>query len=124
MEEKVFLVSTEAHKAAKITVSKARNIIKRYDVDCSTFRTFKILLSLLKYEMVSYDSFICDLLGNMMKHADDNTYTFGINVGDIMAKVPYMSVCGIQATLMQYSSNIALFDIVYTECMDVEDESK
>ncbi len=51
----------------------------------------------------------------MLHRADDGIYKNNLDVADIMVKLPYMSVFGIQTTLMRNSSNIALFEMVNDE---------
>ena len=56
-----------------------------------------------------------DLLGTMLHKADDGIYKTKMDVSDIMAELPFMSIFGIQTTLMRNSSNIALFEMVNDE---------
>ena len=112
----LFLVNQTAVDFAKKLVGEADNY-GMYDADHSVTRTFRSLISELKYEceLYEYNSFIADLLGTMLHNADDGIYETKMNVSDIMAELPYMSVFGIQTTLMRNSSNIALFEMVNDE---------
>ena len=112
----LFLVNQTAVDFAKKLVGKA-NGYGMYDADHSVTRTFRSLISELKYEceLYEYNSFIADLLGTMLHNADDGIYETKMNVSGIMAELPYMSVFGIQTTLMRNSSNIALFEMVNDE---------
>ena len=112
----LFLVNQTAVDFAKKLVGKADGY-GMYDADHSTTRTFQVLINVLKREceLYEYNSFIADLLGTMLHNADDGIYETKMNVSDIMAELPYMSVFGIQTTLMRNSSNIALFEMVNDE---------
>ena len=121
----LFLVNQTALDFAKKLVGKA-NGYGMYDADHSVTRTFRLLISELKYEceLYEYNSFIADLLGTMLHKADDGIYETKMNVSDIMVKLPYMSVFGIQTTLMRNSSNIALFEMVNNEYNEKEDDDE
>ena len=118
----LFLVNQTAVDFAKKLVGEADNY-GMYDADHSTTRTFQVLINVLKREceLYEYNSFIMDLLGTMLHKADDGIYETKMNVSDIMAELPYMSVFGIQTTLMRNSSNIALFEMVNEEFSAQED---
>ena len=112
----LFLVNQTAVDFAKKLVCEADSY-GMYDADHSTTRTFQVLINVLKREceLYEYNSFIMDLLGTMLHRADDGIYKTKMNVSDIMAELPFMSVFGIQTTLMRNSSNIALFEMVNDE---------
>ena len=112
----LFLVNSSAIEFAKKLVGKADGY-GMYDADHSTTRTFQVLINVLKREceLYEYNSFIMDLLGTMLHRADDGIYKTKMDVSDIMAELPFMSVFGIQTTLMRNSSNIALFEMVNDE---------
>ena len=117
----LFLVNQTAVDFAKKLVGEADSY-GMYDADHSTTRTFQVLINVLKREceLYEYNSFIADLLGTMLHNADDGIYETKMNVSDIMAELPYMSVFGIQTTLMRNSSNIALFEMVNNEYNEYE----
>ena len=117
----LFLVNQTAVDFAKKLVEKA-NGYGMYDADHSVTRTFQVLINVLKREceLYEYNSFIADLLGTMLHNADDGIYKTKMNVSDIMAELPYMSVFGIQTTLMRNSSSIALFEMVNNEYNEYE----
>ena len=112
----LFLVNSSAIEFAKKLVEKA-NGYGMYDADHSVTRTFQVLINVLKREceLYEYNSFIMDLLGTMLHRADDGIYKTKMDVSGIMAELPFMSVFGIQTTLMRNSSNIALFEMVNDE---------
>ena len=112
----LFLVNQTAVDFAKKLVCKADGY-GMYDADHSTTRTFQVLINVLKREceLYEYNSFIMDLLGTMLHRADDGIYKTKMDVSDIMAELPFMSVFGIQTTLIRNSSNIALFEMVNDE---------
>ena len=112
----LFLVNQTAVDFAKKLVGKADGY-GMYDADHSTTRTFQVLINVLKREceLYEYNSFIMDLLGTMLHRADDGIYKTKMDVSGIMAELPFMSVFGIQTTLMRNSSNIALFEMVNDE---------
>lgn len=112
----LFLVNQTAVDFAKKLVCEADSY-GMYDADHSTTRTFQVLINVLKREceLYEYNSFIMDLLGTMLHRADDGIYKTKMDVSGIMAELPFMSVFGIQTTLMRNSSNIALFEMVNDE---------
>ena len=112
----LFLVNQTAVDFAKKLVEKADGY-GMYDADHSTTRTFQVLINVLKREceLYEYNSFIMDLLGTMLHKADDGIYKTKMDVFGIMAELPFMSIFGIQTTLMRNSSNIALFEMVNDE---------
>ena len=113
----LFLVNQTAVDFAKKLVGEAADGYGMYDADHSMTRTFQVLINVLKREceLCEYNSFIMDLLGTMLHRADDGIYKTKMDVSDIMAELPFMSVFGIQTTLMRNSSNIALFEMVNDE---------
>ena len=113
----LFLVNQTAVDFAKKLVGEAADGYGMYDADHSMTRTFQVLINVLKREceLYEYNSFIMDLLGTMLHRADDGIYKTKMDVSDIMAELPFMSVFGIQTTLMRNSSNIALFEMVNDE---------
>ena len=113
----LFLVNQTAVDFAKKLVGEAADGYGMYDADHSMTRTFQVLINVLKREceLYEYNSFIVDLLGTMLHRADDGIYKTKMDVSDIMAELPFMSVFGIQTTLMRNSSNIALFEMVNDE---------
>lgn len=121
MNENVFLVSPVTESYVKKVVDKSEGYIQNYQTDNSVYRTVKILFAVLKYEyecccdMSNYDAFICDLLDMMAKHADKESYTTELGTSSIMMELPHMTVNGIQLVLMQISTNIALYEILYDE---------
>lgn len=117
----LFLVNSSAIEFAKKLVEKA-NGYGMYDADHSVTRTFQVLINVLKREceLYEYNSFIMDLLGTMLHRADDGIYKTKMDVSDIMAELPFMSVFGIQTTLMRNSGNIALFEMVNNEYNEYE----
>ena len=124
MNENVFLVDPATVKYVETAVNKSDGSVQSYQADNSVYRTVKVLFAVLKYEyecsfdMDNYVNFICDLLGMMAKHADKDEYTVELDVRDIMASLPNKSVYGIQLTLMQISTNIALYEILHDEYMN------
>ena len=124
MNENVFLVNQSIVSFAKMAIDKSDGSIQKYRADNSVYRTVKVLLAVLKYEcehscnMDNYVGFIRDLIGMMAKHADENEYTIELDVHDIMADLPNMSVYGIQLVLMQISANIALYEILHSEYLN------
>lgn len=124
MNENVFLVDPVTVKYAETAVNKSDGSVQSYQADNSVYRTVKVLFAVLKYEyecsfdMDNYVNFICDLLGVMAKHADKDEYTVELDVRNIMASLPNKSVYGIQLTLMQISTNIALYEILHDEYMN------
>ena len=121
----LFLVNQTAVDFAKKLVGEADNY-GMYDADHSMIRTFQVLINVLKREceLYEYNSFIMDLLGTMLHRADDGIYKTKMDVSGIMAELPFMSVFGIQTTLMRNSSNIALFEMVNDEYNKYEDEEQ
>ena len=121
----LFLVNSSAIEFAKKLVEKA-NGYGMYDADHSVTRTFQVLINVLKREceLYEYNSFIADLLGTMLHRADDGIYKTKMDVSGIMAELPFMSVFGIQTTLMRNSSNIALFEMVNNEYNEKEDDDE
>lgn len=123
MDKNVFLVNQSIVSFAKMAIDKSDGSIQKYRADNSVYRTVKVLLAVLKYEcehscnMDNYVGFIRDLIGMMAKHADENEYTIELD-RNIMADLPNMSVYGIQLTLMQISTNIALYEILHDEYMN------
>ena len=116
----LFLVNQTSVEFAKKLVEKADDY-GMYDADHSATRTFRLLISELKYEygfnneLYKYEAFIADLLGTMLGNADRSIYENNLDAADIMVKLPFMSIFGIQKTIMENSSNIALFEMVYDE---------
>ena len=124
----LFLVNQTAVDFAKKLVGEADNY-GMYDADHSTTRTFQVLINVLKREceLYEYNSFIMDLLGTMLHRADDGIYKTKMDVSGIMAELPFMSISGIQKTIMENSSNVALFEMVYDEYTNlrfVDDSAK
>lgn len=123
----LFLINQTAVDFAKKLVEKADDY-GMYDADHSTTRTFRLLISELKYEyefnneLYKYEAFIADLLGTMLNSADEGIYENNLDAAGIMAELPYMSIFGIQKTIMENSSNIALFEMVYDEYTKYEYE--
>ena len=111
----LFLVNQTAVDFAKKLVGEAADGYGMYNADHSTTRTFQVLINVLKRECDEYNSFIVDLLGTMLHRADDGIYKTKMDVSDIMAELPFMSVFGIQTIQMRNSSNIALFEMVNDE---------
>ena len=130
MNENVFLVNQSIVSFAKMAIDKSDGSIQKYRADNSVYRTVKVLLAVLKYEcehscnMDSYVGFIRDLIGMMAKHADENEYTIELDVHSIMSDLPNMSVYGIQITLMQISTNIALYEILHGEYLNYKYQNK
>lgn len=128
MDKNVFLVNASAIEFAKKIFDKADGY-GVYDADRSVLRTMRILINVLHHEcdayneMRRYNSFIADLLGTMLANADKGVYKNEMNVSDIMAKLPFMSISGIQKTIMENSSNIAVFELVYNEYLENECKS-
>ena len=124
MDKNVFLVNQSIVSFAKMAIDKSDGSIQKYRADNSVYRTVKVLLAVLKYEcehscnMDNYVGFIRDLIGMMAKHADENEYTIELDVHDIMADLPNMSVYGIQLVLMKISTNIALYEILHSEYLN------
>lgn len=123
----LFLVNTTSVDFAKKLVEKADEY-GIFDADHSVTRTFRLLISELKREytfygeMYKYEAFIADLLGTMLSNADKGIYKNEMDVSDIMTKLPFMSIIGIQKVIMQNSDNIALFELVYDEYTEHEYE--
>lgn len=124
----LFLVNSSAIEFVKKLVEKA-NDYGMYDADRSVLRTMRILINALHHEcdayneMRRYNSFIADLLGTMLANADKGVYKNEMDVSSIMAKLPFMSISGIQKVIMENSSNIALFEMVYNEYLENECKS-
>ena len=130
MDKNVFLVNQSIVSFAKMAIDKSDGSIQKYRADNSVYRTVKVLLAVLKYEcehscnMDNYVGFIRDLIGMMAKHADENEYTIELDVHSIMSDLPNMSVYGIQITLMQISTNIALYEILHGEYLNYKYQNK
>ena len=126
MNENVFLVNQSIVSFAKMAIDKSDGSIQKYRADNSVYRTVKVLLAVLKYECEqdNYVGFIRDLIGMMAKHADENEYTIELDVHSIMSDLPNMSVYGIQITLMQISTNIALYEILHGEYLNYKYQNK
>ena len=129
----LFLVNSSAIEFAKKLVEKADDY-GVYTADSSVLRTMRILVEVLHHECCycyiekrRYSSFIADLLGTMLANADKGVYKNEMDVSGIMAELPFMSISGIQKTIMENSSNIALFEMVYDEYTNlrfVDDSAK
>lgn len=124
----LFLVNSGAIEFAKKLVGKADGY-GVYAADSSVLRTMRILINVLHHECCygyiekrRYSSFIADLLGTMLANADKGIYKNEMNVSGIMAELPFMSISGIQKTIMENSSNVALFEMVYNEYLENERE--
>ena len=128
MDNKIlFLVNSDAIEFAKKISDKADGY-GVYDADSSVIRTMRILINALRYEydsyneLYKYNSFITDLLGTMLANADKCIYKNEMDVSNIMAKLPFMSILGIQKAIMNNSDNIAVFELVYNEYIENEYE--
>ena len=130
MTENLIMMSDVVVPYAKTVTEKAEDYICKYNSDNSVYRTLRVMLSVLKYEYTcacdeeEYESFICDLLGTMSSNADKNNFNTEINVIDIMKQLPYMSIGGLQITIMEAANNIALFELVIDEYINYNYQTK